>query len=241
MPIIRIDKLLSELGYGSRSEIKKYIRQGLVSVDGVRSNSSDTKIDTDKAHICFDGEAVAYNEFEYYILNKPAGYITATFDKYQPTVMELIPSKRINLSPVGRLDKDTEGFLLVTNDGQLSHRLLSPSHHVDKTYYAEISGKLPANATEIMADGIMLDGKLTLPARLEILDTSTPHADEAHLTCVTLTICEGRFHQVKEMFKALGCEVCYLKRISFAGLLLDDYAPNTGEYVKVSGDIFKNM
>lgn len=241
MSIIRIDKLLTELGYGSRKEIKKYIKQGLVSIDSSNNISSDTKVDTKKTHICFNGKAVTYEEYEYYILNKPSGYITATFDKYQPTVMELIPSKRINLSPVGRLDKDTEGFLLITNDGQLSHRLLSPSHHVDKTYYAEISGSLPSNAAKIMARGILLDGKPTLPARLEMLDTAPTHSDKEQLSCVTLTICEGRFHQVKEMFKAIGCKVCYLKRISFAGLLLDDYAPNVGECVKVSGDIFKNM
>ena len=241
MSIIRIDKLLTELGYGSRSEIKKYIKQGLVIIDGSKCISGDMKVDTDRAHISFNTEAVIYEEYEYYILNKPAGYITATFDKHQPTVMELIPSKRIHLSPVGRLDKDTEGFLLVTNDGQLSHRLLSPSHHVDKTYYAEISGNLPTNAKELMGNGICIEGGLTLPARLEMLDTDPTHSAEEHLSCVTLTICEGRFHQVKEMFKAIGCKVCYLKRISFAGLLLDDYAPNTGECVKVSGDIFKNM
>ncbi len=241
MPIIRIDKLLTELGYGSRSEIKKYIKQGLVSIDGSKCISGDTKVDTDIAHISFNDANIAYEEYEYYILNKPAGYITATFDKYQPTVMELVPSKRINLSPVGRLDKDTEGFLLITNDGKLSHRLLSPSRHVDKTYYAEISGTLPANAKSLMEGGINIDGKLTLPAKLEVLNSAPVHASDTTLSCVTLTICEGRFHQVKEMFKAIGCQVCYLKRISFAGLLIDDYAPNVGECVKVSGEIFKNL
>lgn len=241
MPILRIDKLLTELGYASRSEVKKYIRQGFLSVDGSRNVACDTKVDTDRAQIFFNGEKVVYEEYEYYILNKPAGFITATYDKNQKTVMELVPSKRVGLAPVGRLDKDTEGFLLITNDGQLSHRLLSPSHHVEKAYYAELSGSLPADAAELMEKGIMLDERLTLPAKLKILDSAPSYAKNQGLCCVTLTICEGRFHQVKRMFEKLNCKVEYLKRISFAGLKLDAYAPNTGECVKVAGEVFKNI
>lgn len=220
---LRIDKFLADMGQGSRSEIKEYIRKGLVSVNGTAVKSPSEKADTELDTVWLDGRKIEYVMFEYYILNKPAGVVSATEDSREKTVLELIESRRDGLFPVGRLDKDTEGLLLITNDGQLAHELLSPRRHVDKTYFVQTDGRLTAEHTELIAEGLRVDEEFTaLPGRLEIIKSG--EVSEAFLT-----IHEGKFHQVKRMMEACGCAVTYLKRISMGGLKLPkELAP--GEY-----------
>ena len=199
---------------GTRSEVKIFLKKGFVTVDGVTQKTPDFKIDPDTHEIAFQGKVLTYQEFYYYMLHKPAGVITATEDKVQKTVMSLLgKDARKDLFPVGRLDKDTEGLLLITNDGELSHALLSPRKHVPKTYFVEVPEKLDLGQIEALEQGVDIgDDKKTLRAMVEILDDTHIH----------LTICEGRYHQVKRMLQAVGSEVLYLKRISFGTLTLDD-------------------
>lgn len=217
MSVLRVDKLLANLSYGSRKEIKKLISQKRVRIDETLVLKPEEKFDTEKNKLYLDGIHINYEEFEYYMLNKPKGYISATEDNIHKTVMELIPSKLKGLAPVGRLDIDTEGFLLVSNDGKLAHRLISPSNNVPKEYYADIEGRLPEDAQKIFAEGIPLEKDFTTkPAKLNII------SNDANTAKISLIIYEGKFHQVKRMFEYVNCKVTYLKRTSFAGLKLDE-------------------
>ena len=212
--LVRPDKFLCDMELGTRSEVKIYLKKGFVTVDDTIQKSPDYKINPDTHEISFQGKVLNYQEFYYYMLHKPAGVITATEDKAHETVMSLLgENARKDLFPVGRLDKDTEGLLLITNDGELSHALLSPRKHVPKTYFVEVPKKLDLGQIEALEQGLDIgDDKKTLPAKVEILDDTHIH----------LTICEGRYHQVKRMLKAVGSEVLYLKRVSFGTLTLDD-------------------
>lgn len=221
---IRLDKYLADMGKGTRSEVKKAIGKGLVRVNNEIVKKPETKLDTDSDHVLFDGVLVGYAQYEYYMLNKPAGVISATEDKREKTVIDLITEKkRKDLFPVGRLDRDTEGLLLISNDGELAHRLLSPSKHVDKVYYAKIDVKVTIEDVEAFQQGVDIgEEKLTRPAKLRILKSGTQSEIE-------LTICEGKFHQVKRMFQAVGKEVVYLKRLQMGTLILDE-SLKPGEY-----------
>ena len=218
--VIRLDKLLCEMGAGSRSEVKAMLKKGRVTVDGQPVLSGDRKVPERGATVCLDGQPLTYAGRVYYVVHKPAGVVTAVKDAREKTVMDLMrdaPGK--DLFPAGRLDKDTEGLLLITNDGDLAHRLLSPRKHVDKVYYARIQGRLPQDAVSRMEQGLVLeDGLCTLPALLEILEDRKGDGESQ----VRLTIREGKFHQVKRMFEALGCRVVYLKRLSMGPLVLDE-------------------
>lgn len=218
---MRLDKFLVEMGIASRSQSKEMARKGRIAVNGQTEKSSDRKINPEMDRISVDGVPVSYAKMEYFMLNKPQGVVSATEDGRYPTVVSLIDEAlRSDLFPVGRLDIDTEGLLLITNDGAMAHNLLSPKKHVDKVYFARLSGTLPKDAGERLAEGVVLeDGTKTLPAKLKILS-----ADE-----VELTIHEGKFHQVKRMFEALDCKVVYLKRLSMGPLVLDE-ALSPGDY-----------
>ena len=229
----RIDKILSNLGYGSRSELKKFCKNGLVKVNGKVINNPGVQVDVENDEIIFDGEKVTYKEFIYLMLNKPDGYISATFDKRDPIVLDLIDKEDLVFEPfpVGRLDKDTEGLLVLTNDGQLAHRVLSPKKHVPKTYYAKIEGIVTEEDIKAFAEGVTLDdGYETMPAELIILKS-----DE--ISEIELTIHEGKFHQVKRMFESVDKKVIYLKRLSMGKLKLDlalgEYRELTDEEVKM--------
>ncbi|MFC2470826.1 pseudouridine synthase [Lachnoanaerobaculum gingivalis] len=223
--IVRVDKILSELGFGSRQEIKKYVKAGKIRINDNIVKKPEEKLNSEKDKLYFEGKEVEVEEFETFILYKPAGYVCATKDNVHKTVMELIDSKRKNVVPVGRLDLDTEGILILTNDGSLNHRLVSPSSHVDKTYYAVFEGKLDENAVEMTKNGLDIgEGEVSKPAKLEIISDNE----------ILLTIHEGKFHQVKRMVKALGGEVTYLKRVAFGGLRLDDLKLNKGESRKIT-------
>lgn len=217
--MIRLDKYLADMGVGTRQEVKKHIRQGRASVDGMTVKRADLKVDESSQTVTFDGEEIPYAAFEYYMLNKPKGVVSATEDARERTVVSLIESRRKNgLFPVGRLDKDTEGLLLITNDGALAHRLLSPRKHVDKCYYAEVAGEASQEDVRLFAEGIDIGAEQeerTRPARLEILESG-------QVSKVRLTIQEGKFHQVKRMFRAVGKEVLYLKRERMGTLVLDE-------------------
>lgn len=211
----RLDKLLAGTGKWSRREVKALVRQSLVRVDGRLAASAEDKLDPAAAIITVAGETISLCRFTYVMLHKPAGVLTATEDRKQPTVLDLLPPelRRIGLAPVGRLDKDTEGLLLLTNDGELAHRLLSPKYHVDKRYLARVDGELSAADAEAFARGMTLgDGLECLPAGLEVLPDRV---------CV-VTLREGKFHQVKRMLAARGAPVLYLKRLSMGPLTLDD-------------------
>lgn len=211
----RLDKLLAGTGKWSRRDVKALVRQGLVRVDGRLAASAEDKLDPAAAIITVAGETISLRRFTYVMLHKPAGVLTATEDRKQPTVLDLLPPelRRIGLAPVGRLDKDTEGLLLLTNDGELAHRLLSPKYHVEKRYLARVDGELSAADAEAFARGMTLgDGLECLPAGLEVLPDRV---------CI-VTLREGKFHQVKRMLAARGAPVLYLKRLSMGPLTLDD-------------------
>lgn len=211
---MRLDKYLVECGIGSRKEVKKIIDGKLVSVNDKIISSSKENVDEEKDVVKYRDEIIKYKKFRYYILNKKSGYITAVDDPRDKTVMDLLPEWIIkkDLAPVGRLDKDTEGLLLLTNDGQLNHRLLSPKSHVDKTYYAELENNISEDDLEKLRNGVDIGGYITMPARAEKIEDKKIH----------LTIKEGKFHQVKKMLEAVGNKVVYLKRISFGNLKLND-------------------
>lgn len=221
--MIRLDKMLAHMGYGTRKEVKELIRKGYVSVDGEIIKSDDYKVDENSEVIIFN-EVVKYDEFIYLMLNKPDGYISATFDNNLPTVLDLICGyESRNLFPVGRLDIDTFGLLLLTNDGQLAHKLLSPRNHVNKKYYLKYEGKLNPNVQEIFNKGIQIDDYITKPAIFEDLGNN-----EAYIT-----ISEGKFHQVKRMMEYVGCKVTYLERVTFGNLTLDNNLKR-GEFRKLT-------
>lgn len=214
---MRLDKLLCEMSVGTRSEVKQMIKKGKITVDGAVVKKPEMKVDPDTAEITAEGRSISYAKEEYIMLHKPAGVVSATKDNKDKTVLDLITdSKRKDLFPVGRLDKDTEGLLLLTSDGELAHQLLSPKKHVDKTYYAKIRGIVDEEDVKRFAEGLDIgEDSLTLPAKLVILDSK----EESE---IEVTIQEGKFHQIKRMFHAVGKEVVYLKRLSMGSLVLDE-------------------
>lgn len=216
MALQRLDKLIASTGKHSRREVKLMIKEGRVLVDELPAKSAEDKVDPAVSTVEVDGADIGYREYTYVMLHKPAGVLTATEDKRQKTVLDLLPAelRRLSLSPVGRLDKDTEGLLLLTNDGELTHRLLSPKSHVDKIYYAELDAPLGEADVKAFEDGITLaDGTKCMSAGLEPLEDGTK---------VLITLREGKFHQVKRMTASRGAAVLYLKRISMGALRLDD-------------------
>ncbi|MGD6816948.1 pseudouridine synthase [Metabacillus sp. 113a] len=222
---MRMDKLLSTIGYGSRKEVKQLLKTGAVLADGVVIKDGKTHVDSETQEVTVHGEKIEYREFIYLMMNKPPGVLSATEDLSQPTVIDLLtPEDAVrDPFPVGRLDKDTEGLLVITNDGQLSHQLLSPRKHVAKTYFAIIDGTVTDEDVAAFKKGVTLDDDyLTKPAKLEILTGGDPSE-------IKVSITEGKFHQVKRMFEAVGKKVTFLKRLTMGDLELDaDLEP--GEY-----------
>ncbi len=270
--MIRLDKYLSNMTGESRSIIKSEIKKGNVIVNGSTVLKAENKIDEIKDEVIYKGESVAYSKYAYYMFNKPAGCVSATTDNTYKTVIDYLKNEQVSgLFPVGRLDKDTEGLLIITNDGELAHKLLSPKKHVAKKYYARIKGNLPTNVEKRFEDGLDIgDEKKTLPARIEVLQNAKTTESTDKLTGKTdnmigktdnmtdvvisdrsdalpdegpalfdsevyVVITEGRYHQVKRMFKAVGCEVTYLERKSMGGLELDDTL-RRGEYRKLTAE-----
>ncbi len=225
--MIRLDKYLTDMSVGSRSVVKKIIKSGRVLVDGKEVLKPETKVDEKVSHIVVDGNEISYNKYEYYMLNKPQGCVSATSDKEHKTVIDIIESSdKKNLFPVGRLDIDTEGLLLITNNGELAHKLLSPKKHVEKRYYVEVSGILDENDIRKVKEGLDIgEKKNTLPAEMSDIKIDI---EQGTSSCI-LAIHEGKFHQVKRMMKKLGKTVTYLKRVSMGSLLLDDNL-KCGEY-----------
>lgn len=241
--MVRLDKFLADAGKGTRSEVKKEIKKGVVLVNGTAAKSPEQKISLGTDLVLLRGEPVLQApEFVYYLLHKPAGWISATEDRREKTVMELVPSGRKGLFPVGRLDKDTEGLLLITNDGMLAHELLSPARHVEKTYFVRVRGAVSEEDRIRLERGVDIgEARLTLPAKVEILrscrkdgtfsngetegdNRTVLHREEPpeEYTELLLTIWEGKFHQVKRMMEAVGKKVVYLKRISMGPLKLPE-------------------
>ena len=223
--MMRLDKYLCETGFGTRSQVKDLLKKGQVMVNGEVVKKPELKINETTDQILCQGKKASYQKNIYLMLHKPAGVVSATEDSREKTVLDLVrPEDRKNgLFPVGRLDKDTEGLLLLTDDGELAHRLLSPKKHVDKTYYAKIDGQVTEEHVKQFREGLDIgDEKKTLPAVLTIL-LSGPVSE------IEVTIHEGRFHQIKRMFEAVGCKVTYLKRLSMGSLVLDETLP-LGEY-----------
>ena len=251
--MIRIDKFLAEMSVGTRSEVKKMIRAGRITVNDEEVKRPEQKVDPDSDIVSVDGNLVIYSQYEYFMLNKPAGYVSATKDDEHMTVLELISEKsRNDLFPVGRLDIDTEGLLLITNDGEISHKLLSPKSHVDKTYFLLTKGRVTEDDVDFLEKGIDIgDEKPTLPAK--ITDLSVLGWDEikeyhdriysskefdtedktGEFTSLYLTIHEGRYHQVKRMMAKVGKPVLYLKRVTMGTLKLDGKLP-VGDYRKLT-------
>ena len=212
--MMRLDRFLANNGFGTRQEVKKLIRAGRIMVDGVCTKNPEAKLDEEQAVVAVDGKPVFYEKFHYIMLNKPAGCVSSSHEPGEKSVLSYIgESYAKDLFPVGRLDKDTEGLLLLTNDGALSHRLLSPSKHVDKRYYVELEKEISGQDVVRFREGIDIgDEKLTLPAVLEMTEDGRK---------VFVTLHEGRFHQIKRMFQALNNQVLYLKRVSMKNLMLD--------------------
>ena len=215
MALIRLDKYMADLGIASRKELRDIIRRGRVCVDGAAVTSPEKKIDPDNCSVTFDGEPLCYSKAHYYMIYKPCGIVTATEDKRQKTVLDLVTPemRRMGLFPVGRLDKDTSGLLLLTDDGEFAHRVISPKSEIVKRYYAQVEGELDASDSAAFEKGIILaDGTHCLPAKLEILSR-----DE----CV-VSVMEGKYHQVRRMLASRRKPVLVLKRLSVGGLKLDD-------------------
>lgn len=264
MAKLRLDKYLTDMGVGTRSEVKAKIRKGQVSVNQTIIRKPEEKVSEALDVVAVDGQVIGYVDFEYYMLNKPQGVVSATVDANNQTVVDLIQEKkRKDLFPVGRLDKDTEGMLLITNDGALSHRLLSPKHHVDKCYLVVAAGELFDDALEQLEQGVNIGTdsieEWTKPAKCslfghfseeEFYDKGNPCCDKRvqgivrdsveeqgilmhSFSVIRLTITEGKYHQIKRMLKAVGCHVVYLKRLSMGGLLLDE-ALKVGEYRRLT-------
>jgi 16S rRNA pseudouridine516 synthase len=228
---LRIDKMLANLGYGSRKEVKQLLKSGAVKIDDVIVKDAKQHVDTAKQIVTFNGEVIEYREFIYLMMNKPQGVLSATEDSVGETVIDLLEleDQVYEPFPVGRLDKDTEGLLLITNDGQLSHKLLSPKKHVPKTYFAVIDQEVTDEDVKAFAEGVTLDdGYETKPGELRILKSGL-RSD------IELTITEGKFHQVKRMFEAVGKKVIYLKRISMGPLPLDETL-ELGEYRELTDE-----
>lgn len=228
--MIRLDKYLSQMNIGTRTEVKSIIRKGKVSVNGEICKNPDTKFDENKTVVCCEGKEIAFEKYVYYMLNKPAGVVSATKDNLDKTVMDLLKDvQNKEVFPVGRLDKDTEGLLLLTNDGELAHNLLSPKKHVSKTYLVHTKDNITAEQMEMLKKGVDIgEDALTLPAITEKINEKE----------MFLTIYEGKFHQVKRMLKAVGNEVVYLERKKMGELCLDE-SLKRGEYRKLTADELK--
>lgn len=225
---MRLDKFLAEVGIGSRKEVKVLIKKGQIKVNEEVIKSDKFQVKEFDDQITYLDEPLVYQKDFYYVLNKPAGVISATQDNYEQTVMDLLSDEdyREDLFPVGRLDKDTEGLLILTNDGKLAHRLLSPKKHVEKEYFAKVKGVMTEEDIDSFARGLVIDkGEQTLPAQLFI--DSVDHEEET--STIRLILHEGKFHQVKRMVQAVGKEVTYLKRLRMGGFLLPESLDN-GEY-----------
>lgn len=222
----RLDKFLCDLNIGTRSQVKSFIQKGMVTVNDVIVKKSECKV-SESDIICFQGQILSSEEYSYYMLHKPAGIISATEDSMHQTVLDYFKEEPCkNLYPVGRLDKDTEGLLLITNDGELGHRLLSPRHHIPKTYYVELLKQINSDDVSRLEEGIDIGEKrLTLPAKIQILTNKTLY----------ITITEGKFHQIKRMFEAVDNKVQYLKRISMGELRLDATLP-IGQYRRLTSE-----
>jgi 16S rRNA pseudouridine516 synthase len=228
---MRIDKLLANMGYGSRKEVKKLLKDGGLQVNGEVIKDGKVHVDAEKDTVMLYGDKVEYREFIYLLMNKPPGLISATEDANEETVIDILQmdDQIFNPFPVGRLDKDTEGLLLITNDGQLSHQLLSPKRHVPKTYFAVIEGEVTDRDVEAFKEGVTLeDGYHTKPGNLVILKSGLT-------SDIELTITEGKFHQVKRMFESVGKRVVYLKRLSMGPLKLDEDL-ELGEYRELTDE-----
>ncbi|MCL6617511.1 MAG: rRNA pseudouridine synthase [Anoxybacillus ayderensis] len=229
--MLRIDKLLANMGYGTRKEVKKLLKAGVVKVDGMTVKDAKTHVNPKEQVVTVWGEEVEYKPFIYLMMNKPPGVISATEDSQHETVIDILEMEDVVFSPfpVGRLDKDTEGLLLLTNDGQLSHRLLSPKKHVPKTYEAMIDGEVTEDDVAAFRRGVVLDdGYETKPAELVIIRSGL-RSD------VRITITEGKFHQIKRMFQAVGKRVIYLKRIQMGPIPLDETL-EPGEYRELTDE-----
>lgn len=224
---MRLDKFLCEMKIGTRSQVKAYVRQGLVTVNGITVSNAEEKVEETSDKICFRGQELYYCKYVYYMMNKPKGVVSATQDNTAPTVVSLLGScQRGDIFPVGRLDKDTTGLLLLTNDGVLAHQLLSPKKHVDKTYQVTAAHPLTEEDKRTLEQGVDIgDEKPTLPARIEVLKEGK----------LLLTIHEGRFHQVKRMLQAVDNQVMELRRVSFGGLFLDEEL-QPGDYRELTGE-----
>ncbi|MDR5002671.1 pseudouridine synthase [Brevibacillus parabrevis] len=219
----RLDKVLANMAFGTRKEVKALVKQGLVVVDGVVATDPGMHVVAEEQEITVDGEPINFKRWVYVLLNKPPGVVSATEDNVHQTVVDLLPYEwAVKVHPVGRLDIDTEGLLLLTNDGQLSHSLLSPKKKVDKEYFARIDGIVTEQHVREFAKGVELEDFTTLPAKLEILSSG-------EVSEIRVTIMEGKFHQVKRMFAAFGLHVAYLQRIRMGPLHLDP-ALAPGEY-----------
>ena len=215
---MRLDKFLCDCGVGSRREIKQKAKTGVISVNGKTVCDTSVHINENTDEVVFDGKKLVYAKYVYLMLNKPAGYVSATYDKKLPVVSDLVPNEYAHFEPfpVGRLDIDTHGLLIMTNDGDMCHRLLAPKSHVDKKYYVESDLPLTDADIQKLEVGIELDdGYITMPCKVEKLEDCFSY----------ITICEGKFHQVKRMYEAVGKKVVYLKRISMGALLLDESLP----------------
>lgn len=215
MPLMRLDKMLADQGVASRKELREIIRSGRVCVDGATETHPERKLDPTLAAVTLDGERVGYRRFHYYMLDKPVGVVTATEDRRQRTVLDLLPAelRRLGLFPVGRLDKDTSGLLLLTDDGDFAHRVISPKSCVKKRYYAEVEGEADAQDALAFSRGIVLgDGTRCLPAELELLGGGR---------CL-VTVMEGKYHQVRRMLASRGKPVLALRRLAVGGLRLEE-------------------
>ncbi len=225
--ILRLDRFVSNQVFEiSRSEVKLLCKKGRITVNG-KPSKADMKIDAERDIVSVDGERVEYKEHVYIMLNKPKGYVCSTKDGDSPTVLELVPKElfREGIFPAGRLDKDTEGFVLLTDDGELSHKMLSPKNHVDKKYYVELEDDINDGTDVLFENGVIIDGnEKCMPARLIRIDGSSR-------SCY-LVLHEGKFHQVKRMFASVGNKVVYLKRVSIGGLELDNKLP-IGECLEI--------
>lgn len=210
---MRLDRFLSDTGTATRTESAKAVRAGQVTVNGTRPKSASLHIDPEKDVVVYQGKTVVYRQFTYLMLNKPDGYLSATEDSRDPTVLDLLPLelRRLNLFPCGRLDKNTLGFLLLTNDGDLAHKLLSPRYHVEKTYRYRCESPLSPRDAESLEGGVDIGDCITKPAKV-CRETDTVG---------TITVTEGKFHQIKRMFEAVGNKIVGLERVSFGGLALD--------------------
>jgi 16S rRNA pseudouridine516 synthase len=233
---MRIDKMLANLGFGSRKEVKGLLKKGAVKVNGEMVKDAKEHIDPNKDKVTINDQEVVYKEFIYLMMNKPAGVISATEDNRDETVIDLLEleDQVYEPFPVGRLDKDTEGLLLITNDGQLAHRLLSPKKHVPKMYFAVIEGEVSEEDVQAFRKGVTLDdGYETKPGELTILKSGL-------MSDIELTITEGKFHQVKRMFQAVGKRVVYLKRMTMGTLKLDETL-ELGEYRELTDEEIEEL